>query len=245
MAALIFFVSVHSHHFEITCSSKPLSSRSLRLAGDTSKLLSMYAIYRRSDITESTLGVYAFGSVPIESPYLQNAVAAAQNSKAVYGDFYYSYTFTNFSWLSHTCRVQILTQDLETNSLQSDEVAFEGTLAHELYHCIKRRLHEYLGLTYGSISHNISKWWIEGMGMYFGSSIYPQRHKDFHTEYPPWIPLYDMIPDAGGSKTMNNYAAKVKKFAVPTTLPGSPFNVQVSPMAWSITELAKTSFKLE
>jgi hypothetical protein len=53
------------------------------------------------------------------------------------------------------------------------------------------------------------------------------------------------IPGADRSKIVNNYAVKAKKFAVPTTLPGSPFNVQVSPTAWSITELAKTSFKPE
>jgi hypothetical protein len=53
------------------------------------------------------------------------------------------------------------------------------------------------------------------------------------------------IPDADRSKIVNNYAVKAKKFAVPTTLPGSPFNVQVSPTGWSITELAKTSFKPE
>lgn len=127
------------------------------------------------DITESTLDVYAFGSVAIESPYLQNAVAAAQKNngslwrlprldpKVFVSDIFTdntkdTYKFTNFSWLSHIYGVQILTQDLKSNSRQSDEVAFEGTLAHELYHCMKRRLHGYLGLTYSSISHNISKW---------------------------------------------------------------------------------------
>ena len=60
----------------------------------------------------------------------------------------------------------------------------------------------------------------------FMGSGFAETFTSFETSF-----INNSIPDGDGSKIVNNYAVKAKKFAVPTTLlPGSPFNFQVSPM---------------